>query len=68
MMTWTDCDPLERIVPAPKHPCLLEVGCSEVLRVVELIKAAVRVPAAIGLCDRLRTFWSRPVKNVGWAC
>jgi hypothetical protein len=64
---YDDCGPLERIVPAPEHPCLLEVGCSELLR-VELIETAVRVPAAIGSSDGLRAFWSRPVKSFGWAC
>jgi hypothetical protein len=48
LMTWADRGPLERIVPSPKLPCLIQIGCRKLLRVCEEIRVAVRVPAAVG--------------------
>jgi hypothetical protein len=47
VMAWPHRCPLERVVPSPKLTCLIEV-------VVEEIRIAVRLPAAIGLSYRLR--------------
>ena len=67
MMAWAHRGPLERVVPSPKLTCLIKVGCRE-LRVVEEVRIAVRLPAAIGLSYGLRRFGRGPVKCVGWAC
>jgi hypothetical protein len=68
MMTLTDCDPLERVVPSPIIPRLIEVGRVKLLRVAELIEIVVGAPVAIGLGYGLRRFWSRPLKCVRRAC